>query len=119
MSVCPRCAREHPPGEAFCHTLLSQPRPPVRERAVATRVDPPAPEAENTLAIGTAIGPWTITLFLGAGGMGAVYEATPRTGNRVAKPTPAFCLIEPRSPSNPARFVVCTSRWTNVGVRRS
>jgi serine/threonine-protein kinase len=84
MSVCPRCAREHPADEAYCQTALSGAPPPVRQRAIATKVDPQAPEGEDTLAIGTVIGPWTITRFLGAGGMGAVYEATPRTGNRVA-----------------------------------
>jgi serine/threonine-protein kinase len=109
MSVCPRCAREHPPGEAFCHTLLSQPRLPVRERAVATRVDPPAPEGENTLAIGTAIGPWTITRFLGAGGMGAVYEATPRTGNRVA--IKVLRLAHPGGTAPEARFAEARERF--------
>ena len=109
MSVCPRCAREHPPGEAFCHTLLSQPRPPVRERAVATRVDPAAPEGENTLAIGTVIGPWTITRFLGAGGMGAVYEATPRTGNRVA--IKVLRLAHPGGTAPEARFAEARERF--------
>ena len=41
-------------------------------------------DGEDTLAIGTVIGPWTITRFLGAGAMGAVYEAMPQTGTRVA-----------------------------------
>ena len=109
MSVCPRCARQHPPGEAFCHTLLSQPRPPVRERAVVTRVDPQGPEGENTLAIGTVIGPWTITRFLGAGGMGAVYEATPRTGNRVA--IKVLRLAHPGGTAPEARFAEARERF--------
>jgi serine/threonine-protein kinase len=109
MSVCPRCAREHPAGEAYCHTLLSQPRPLVRERAVATRVDPAAPEGENTLAIGTTIGPWTITRFLGAGGMGAVYEATPRTGNRVA--IKVLRLAHPGGTAPEARFAEARERF--------
>jgi serine/threonine-protein kinase len=89
--------------------LLSQPHPPARERAVATRVDPPAPEAENTLAIGTAIGPWTITRFLGAGGMGAVYEATPRTGNRVA--IKILRLAHPGGTAPEARFAEARERF--------
>ncbi|MGB8298924.1 MAG: serine/threonine-protein kinase [Polyangia bacterium] len=109
MSLCPRCAREHPPGEAFCHTLLSQPGAPVREHAVATRVDPPAPEGEDTLAIGSAIGPWTITRFLGAGGMGAVYEATPRTGNRVA--IKVLRLAHPGGTAPEARFAEARERF--------
>jgi serine/threonine-protein kinase len=109
MSVCPRCAREHPPGEAFCHTVLSGLHPPARERAVATRVDPPAPEGENALAIGTAIGPWTITRFLGAGGMGAVYEATPRTGNRVA--IKVLRLAHPGGTAPEARFAEARERF--------
>jgi serine/threonine protein kinase len=109
MSVCPRCAREHLPGEAFCHTLLSQPGAPVRERAVATRVDPPAPEGGDTLAIGTVIGPWTITRFLGAGGMGAVYEATPRTGNRVA--IKVLRLAHPGGTAPEARFAEARERF--------
>jgi len=84
MSVCPLCAREHPAGDEYCRTRLSGPRPGARERAIATKVDPKVPNGEHALALGTAIGPWTVTRFLGAGGMGAVYEARPRTGNRVA-----------------------------------
>jgi serine/threonine-protein kinase len=109
MSVCPRCAREHPHGEAFCHTLLSQPRPPVRERAAATQIDSPAPEGGDALAIGTVIGPWTITRFLGAGGMGAVYEATPRTGNRVA--IKVLRLAHPGGTAPEARFAEARERF--------
>ena len=82
MSVCPRCNREHPPGEAFCQAAQARPRTPA-SGALVTEV-PPVRDGENTLAIGTVIGPWTITRFLGAGAMGAVYEAMPQTGTRVA-----------------------------------
>ena len=81
MSVCPRCSREHPTGEA-CQAAPARPRTPV-SGALVTEV-PPVRDGENTLAIGTVIGPWTITRFLGAGAMGAVYEAMPQTGTRVA-----------------------------------
>jgi hypothetical protein len=109
MSVCPRCAREHPAGEAYCHTAPSGQRPAVQQRAGATRVDPAAPEGENALAIGTAIGPWTITRFLGAGGMGAVYEATPRTGNRVA--IKVLRLAHPGGTAPEARFAEARERF--------
>jgi len=82
VSVCLRCAREHPAGEADCQAVPAGPRPP--QRSLATRIDTPAPEGEDTLAIGTEVGLWTITRFLKAGGMGAVYEAISGTGTRVA-----------------------------------
>ena len=81
MSVCPRCNRDHPTGEA-CPAARAEPRTPV-SGALVTEV-PPVRDGEDTLAIGTVIGPWTITRFLGAGAMGAVYEAMPQTGTRVA-----------------------------------
>ena len=80
MSVCLRCAREHPAGQADCQAVPTEPR----QRLLATRIDTPAPEGEDTLAIGTEVGLWTITRFLKAGGMGAVYEAISGTGTRVA-----------------------------------
>jgi serine/threonine-protein kinase len=89
--------------------MLSEQRPAVRQGAVATRVDPPAPEGENTLAIGTTIGPWTVTRFLGAGGMGAVYEAVPRTGNRVA--IKVLRLAHPGGTAPEARFAEARDRF--------
>jgi serine/threonine-protein kinase len=82
LTWCPRCTREHPPGEAYCQAAQARPRTPA-SGALVTEV-PPVRDGENTLAIGTVIGPWTITRFLGAGAMGAVYEAMPQTGTRVA-----------------------------------
>jgi len=68
--VSPTRLREYP-GGAKSEGAQGDPRPPVRQGAMATEV-PPEPDDP---AIGTQVGDWTITRRIGKGGMGAVYQA--------------------------------------------